>query len=148
MVSADRCKKSHSSPKQTGPTQILNIILYCCLSLQAGRWQINRQQTRHQAPCCPSSHFLLETHSADTLPPTFDQLSPHTSHKTKTQQSPVEQETICPFFPYKAKGMGPGGTVRAPHPAGSCRAQAAGGSRLSITSPQGRSPLPCRMWDV
>lgn len=72
--------------------------------------------------------------------------SPHTfPTKTNTQQSPVEQETIWPFFPYKAKGMGPGGTVRAPHPAGSCGAQAAGGSRLSITSPQGRSPLPCRM---
>lgn len=86
-------------------------VLDFCLSLWAGRWQIQWQQTFNPNQCFPNSHFLLEIHFSDSLPLTFDQLSPHISHKSKTQQIPMEQETICPFFPLKV-GAG-GGRGRA-----------------------------------
>lgn len=102
-------------------------------------------QAFHQNHCFPSSRFLLETHSADTLPHTFEQLSPHNSHKTKTQQSPEEQETIYPFFPREVRGIGVRGTHRAPRPGGCCQAQAAGGGGVQAFHPfTPGSPSPAR----
>lgn len=97
-------------------------------------------QTFHQSHSFPNSHSLLETHSGDILPNTFHRFSPHISHKTKPRQSPGGQETICWFFPHKVRGMGARGTLRAPHPAGSCRGR--GVQALHPITPG--SPSPAR----